>query len=125
MEINNALKDRIKQLEQTIKEHQVERITLEEVLDEKDEKIRALEKELNAKNDKIKVLEEMSPVKCFGKVHQGRRGATSWPHYVWELILEQLVNGTPPTSINANIVAIIQSACPTTTIRELPSIWTI
>jgi chromosome segregation ATPase len=84
MEINNALEDKIKQLEQTIKEQQYERIAIEEVLDEKDDKIRALEKELNAKNDTIKALEETSPIKYFGKVRQGRRGATSWPHYVWE-----------------------------------------
>ena len=35
------------------------------------------------------------------------------------------MNGTPPTAINSNIVTMIKTFSPTTTISELPSIWTI
>ena len=66
------------------------------------------------------------PIQIFGKVRGNNRGgASSWPLIVWELILEQLVNGTPPTSINSNIVMFIQRFLPKTVIKEQPSIWTI
>jgi hypothetical protein len=44
---------------------------------------------------------------------------------VWELLLEQLVNGTPPTSVNANIVSTVRHFSPLTNIKEQPSIWTM
>ena len=65
------------------------------------------------------------PIKTIAKSRDGRGGTSSWPLYVWELIIEQLVNGTPPTAINSNIVTMIKTFSPTTTISELPSIWTI
>ena len=39
--------------------------------------------------------------------------------------MEQLVNGTPPSSVNGNIVAHVKAFSPTTIVKELPSIWTI
>ena len=57
-------------------------------------------------------------VKAILEIHDG-------PHYVWELIIEQIMNGTPPSCINNNIVTMIKVFSPTTEIRELPSIWTI
>ena len=68
---------------------------------------------------------EAVPVKEVCKVREGCRGNASWPFYVWELIIEQLVNGTPPSSVNSNIVSLIRTFSPTTKISELPSIWTI
>ena len=44
---------------------------------------------------------------------------------VWELILEQIANGTLPTSVNANIVSTVWHFSPLTIIKEQPSIWTI
>jgi len=41
------------------------------------------------------------------------------------MLLEQLVNGTPPTAVNAHIRSIVESVSPGTEIRQLPSIWTI
>jgi hypothetical protein len=108
---SESLHLRIKELESTVKQLQ------EQVVD--------LEVDLEEKSNKLAELEHSCPIKVFGKVRHGQRGATSWPHYVWELILEQLVNGTPPTSINANIITIIRAFSPTTIIREQPSIWTI
>ena len=65
------------------------------------------------------------PIKLIGKERIGDKGRPTWPMCIWELILEQLVNGTPPSSINANIVARVKKFLPSTKIKELPSIWTI
>ena len=48
-----------------------------------------------------------------------------WPFYMWELIIEQLVNGTPPSAVNNNIIALVKCFSPSTKISEMPSIWTI
>lgn len=68
---------------------------------------------------------EAMPFKCIEKVRQGRGGKSTWPLHVWELIIEQLVNGTPPSSVNDNIVAHVKTFSPKTEIKSLPSIWTI
>ena len=65
------------------------------------------------------------PIKIIGKERIGNKGRPAWPMYIWELILEQLVNGTPPSSINANSVPHVKKFSPPTKIKELPSIWTI
>ena len=57
------------------------------------------------------------PIKVIGKGRIGNKGRTTWPIYIWELILEQLVNGTPPSSINANNVANVKSFSPLTNIK--------
>ena len=48
-----------------------------------------------------------------------------WPLFVWDLLLEQLVNGTPPTAIADNLKMHVKIFSPTTKIEELPSIWTV
>jgi hypothetical protein len=48
------------------------------------------------------------PIKVFGKVHKGNRGKPCWQLYIWELIIEQIVNGTIPLCINSNIVTMIK-----------------
>jgi len=90
----NALQEqRIKELEAALKQQQSQLMELEE--------------ELDKKNDELHELDKSFSIKVFGKVRGGQRGATSWPHFVWELIMEQLVNGTPPTSVNANILSFV------------------
>ena len=111
MEYNEGLITRIKDLEATVHEQQ--------------EKIVDMELDIEEKNQQLMLLENASPIKVFCKVRSGRGGASSWPLYVWELLLEQLVNGTPPASVNANIVMFIHHFSPRTVIKELPSIWTI
>ena len=49
---------------------------------------------------------------------------SAWPLFIWELIIEQIVNGTPPSSVNSNIVSMLQTFSPSTKISELPTIWT-
>ena len=39
--------------------------------------------------------------------------------------MEQLINGTPPSSVNENIFAMLKTFSPSIEIKELPSIWTI
>ena len=76
--------------------------------------------------DQNKQLSSLMPIPFIGKVREkGKRGAPSWPLFVWEMLLEQLVNGTPPTAVNANIRSIVERVSPGTEIRQLPSIWTI
>jgi len=52
-----------------------------------------LEMQLMEKEDKLQTLQLSSPIKIFGKeLGNPKGGAPSWPLFVWELILEQLVN---------------------------------
>ena len=104
--------------EQRIKE-------LEAIVKKQNSQFMELEEEIEWKKNQVQELEKAFPIKVFGKIRDGQRGATSWPHFIWELILEQLVNGTPPSSVNANIVSFLRCFSPTTVIKELPSIWTI
>ena len=88
------------------------------------DEIIALEEKLDTVLKELKEANAAVPIKVFGKVREGNRGNLRWPLYVWELILEQIVNGTPPC-INNNIVTMIKIFSPKTQIRDLPSIWTI
>ena len=50
--------------------------------------------------DQKKQLSSLTPIPFIGKVREeGKKGAPSWPLFVWEMLLEQLVNGTPPTAV--------------------------
>ena len=84
-----------------------------------------LEEQLDNSALSLSIANAAVPIKVIAKSIDGRGGTSSWTLYVWELIIEQLVNGTPPTAINSNIVTMIKTFSPTTTISELPSIWTI
>ena len=44
---------------------------------------------------------------------------------MYELIMEQLVNGTPPSAISDNILSFVSTFLPNTIVKELPSIWTV
>lgn len=81
--------------------------------------------DLDDANQKLLVADQACPVKTIGKVREGKCGQARWPLYMWEIIIQQIVNGTPPSAINNNIVAMIETFSPSTVIRELPSIWTI
>lgn len=74
---------------------------------------------------RLSVADETIPVKEISKTRDGSGGTSSWLLYMWELNIEQLVNGTPPTSVNSNIMAMVKLFSPNTKIKELPSIWTI
>ena len=80
------------------------------------------ERKLRAANDS---LESAFPISEISKERRGNTGAKSWGHMIWELIIEQLVNGTPPSAVNKNIVIHVRRFSPQCVIRELPSIWTI
>ena len=85
-------------------------------------KLQAMYKESEAK---LLSTANWVPIQVIQKERHGRRGRPSWPMFIWELILEQLVNRTPPTYINDNIVAHVKAFSPSATIKEMPSIWTI
>jgi len=105
-------------LEQRIKE-------LEAIAKTQNNQLMELEDKLDRKNNQFQELEKAVPIKVFCKIRDGQRGAMLWPHFIWELILEQLINGTPPSSVNSNILSFLRCFSPKTVIKELPSIWTI
>ncbi len=111
IEITDTLKSRVHQLE---KELLIERSANNDL----QMKLEECEMEIEKANGAV-------PIKEVCKVREGGRGNASWPFFIWELIIEQLVNGTPPSSVNSNIVSLIRTFSPTTKISELPSIWTI
>ena len=74
---------------------------------------------------KMESTEAEVPIKVIDKERMGDKGRPTWTMYSWELILEHLVDGTPPISISANIVAHVKNFSPSTKIKELPSIWKI
>jgi hypothetical protein len=41
---------------------------------------------------------------------------------MWEIIMEQLINGTPPSSVNENIFAMLKTFSPSIEIKELRTI---
>lgn len=72
-----------------------------------------LKMQLMDQDQLIEDLNNSAPIKVFGKVRGNKKGsALSWPLFVWELILELLVNGTPPTSINASITTFLRRFSP-------------
>ena len=64
-------------------------------------------------------------IKTIGRVCEHNRGQPTWPLYMYKLIIEQLVNGTPPSSINGNIILLVNTFAPRTVVSELQSICTI
>ena len=70
-------------------------------------------------------VKEGTNIEFIGKVSQGKRGSPSWPLFMYELIMEQLVNGTPPSAISDNILSFVSTFLPNTIVKELPSIWTV
>ena len=58
------------------------------------------------------------------KVREGGKhgGNAKWPLWMLQLVLELLVNGTPPSSIPANIVSHVAIMNPNTTVKEVPSV---
>ena len=84
-----------------------------------------LEHKLEEAEQKQRTAEDFIPIKVFGKICKVKGGTSSWPSYVWEIIIEQLINGTTPSSVNANIMVMIRTFSPSTVIQKLPSIWTI
>ena len=105
--------------------HKKEIEALQQLLSKQHNDIMDLEHKLEEAEQKQSTAEDSIPIKVFGKIRKAKGGTSSWPSYVWEIIIEQLINGTPPSSVNANIMTMIKTFSPSTVIQELPSIWTI
>ena len=56
------------------------------------------------------------------KLISARGGQKTFPFWLNGIIMEQLVNNTPPSSINSNILSVMKVVCPSTKIIELPSL---
>ena len=72
---------------------------------------------LEENEKKMETLKVEVLIKLLGKERIVNKGKPTWSMYILELILEQLVNGTPPSSINANIVAHVKKVLPSTKIK--------
>ena len=51
---------------------------------------------LEESEKKMASMKAEVPIKVIGKERIGNKGRPTWSMYIWELILDQLVNGTPP-----------------------------
>jgi len=102
------------------------KLKLNSALDKNKNLLNALEEIQSRCNDQGAKLKELSPIPIIGKVREkGTKGAPSWPLFVWEMMLEHLVNSTSPSAGNANIRSIVGRVSPGNVIKELPSIRTI
>ena len=73
------------------------------------------------KHDKWIVFSLLVSIKK--EITTGRRGGGSkWPLKVVQLVIEQLVNGTPPTSIRFNIASFLALSTTSDKIKQLPSL---
>ena len=85
-----------------------------------------LELENEDLSKQVASLEAAAPImvidKEYNKQINPKGGQKSWPIYIWKIILEQLVNNTPPTSIASNIVSVVKAFSPGTKIENLPSV---
>ena len=68
---------------------------LEEKFDESERKLR----------DADTSLELFFSIRTISRESGKKKGAKSWYHSMWELIIKQLARGTPPSAVNKNIVA--------------------
>jgi hypothetical protein len=68
------------------------------------EKKRELEQELAPLKVSLMELQEQgaTPINDFKKISGGTSGNTVWPLWVTQLIIEMLINGTPPTATPAS-----------------------
>ena len=60
-------------------------------------------------SSKAQVLVSVSVIK---KERVGKYGTPVWPLFMHELVMEKIVNGTSPSSINGNIVAHVRTFFP-------------
>ncbi len=103
------------------------------LLTSENRKMQEINSELEIQNMELKKnaisLEASSPVKVIKKEHNKllnpKGGKPRWPIHIWEVILEQLVNNTPPSSITSNIVSVVKTFSPNTKIEQMPHLNTI
>ena len=74
----------------------------------------------------IATLQVSSPITALQKENNNRKGRQKiLPTIIWTLILKQLVNNTPPASINSNILSVLKVFSPNTKVVDLPHLNTI
>ena len=52
-------------------------------------------------------------------MYHGQRSQLSWPNFVWEAIIEQLVIGVPPKAVYRSIASQIQRFSPSTGLNPI------
>ena len=112
---------------QKVADSQEEITTLRRENQEMADEMDKMESLLQDTRDKLKELRDASPIEEIKKERDTgtHGGGSSWPLYLWDLILEQLVNGTPPSAIWSNIVIHVKTFSPKTKIKGKLSRWTV
>ena len=64
-------------------------------------------------------LEEAFPIKSMKKTSNGKRGQTSWPLWIWEDIIQQLVIGVPPQAVYSSMARTIKRYSPKVDINPI------
>jgi len=64
-------------------------------------------------------LEEAFPIKSMKKTRDGSRGQSSWPLWIWEDIMQQLVLGVPPKAVYRSMANVIKRYSPKVGIQPI------
>ena len=86
--------------------------TLQKALDE-------LQRTCDRTTESLTEMEAAVPIKSLSKTRNGQRGRPSWPNYVWEAIIEQLVIGVPPKAVYRSIASQIKRFSPSTGLNPI------
>ena len=81
--------------------------------------------ECESAHAKLASMELSAPISEIAKVRKGRGGALEWPLFVWDLIMEQLVIGVPPSAVWRSIASVVKQFSPNTTFKHAISLGTI
>ena len=77
-------------------------------------------------NKTIATLQASSYITTLQKENNNKKGGQkTLPIFMWTLILEQLVNNTPPASINSSILSVLKVFSPKTKVIDFPHLNTI
>ena len=71
-----------------------------------------LQRDIDQSSDNFDSLALEIPDGGITKSRKGRGGAVSWPNFVWEEILGQLVIGVPPKAVYRSIARIVRRVAP-------------
>ena len=100
--------------------------TVTDTIDELEAELSLHKQEIHKLNLTLNTIQSDQPLEEYIKIREERNndkcgGALTWPFWIQQLILEFLVNGTPPSAIRSNILSHVSITAPCVIIHELPS----
>ena len=133
-EMNNAVKqsisskEKVKQIQLDYNELEDENVQLKQMLFDLNLKHSGLKEELQKMKAKMEAHSPIDVVEMKSGIADGvsaTAGQRRWPLWIWKIILEQLVNNAPPSSITANIISVVEVFSPNTIVKDMMSTSTI